>query len=301
MSLNASFGEKNTFKVDKTEDIEDINNKMDNQEQNNDIFNSIPIEIENEETLSTEYYNNIYLKEKIAFHLNILFNFIERKIINNQIKLFFWLKQKSDEKYSKLVNAQILYMLIETSFKSLGYIFHKRRIDILNNAFTKIKNNNLYKFHYKDYDLKKMLENQKRIEALEENFTKIDKKYKEKKGDIAEIKDKIENQNKELDEIKKRNKSLERKYDELMGKNKELKELITLSRQKSAKYNFDHDINEDKNILELENKIKMKEKEREKQFSYCELFYQSMNDILSQYESKYDTIKSTINTTNQNI
>ena len=104
-----------------------------------------------------------------------------------------------------------------------------------------------------------------------------------------------------MDEIKKRNKNLEEKYNELTGKNKELKEIISLSRQKSAKYNFENDINEEKYILELENKIKMKEQEREKQFLFCELFYQSMNDILSQYESKYDTIKSTINTTNQNI
>ena len=299
MSLNASFGEKNAFKVDKTEDV---NNKMDNPEkEDNDIFNSIPIEIENEETQKKEYFENISLKEKITFNLNILFDFIEKKLANKQIKLFFWLKQKSNEKYSKLVNAQILYMLIETSFKSLVFIFYKRRIDIISYAFRKIKNYNILTLHYKNYESKKIIENQKGILELEENFKKIENKYKNKKEDIVEIKDKLEKQNKDLDEIKKRNKNLEEKYDELTEKNKELKEIISLSRQKSAKFNFEHDINEEKYILELENKIKMKEKEREKQFSYCELFYQSMNDILSQYESKYDTIKSTINTTNQNI
>ena len=297
MSLNASFGEENAFKVDEPEKYYNLDNK----EQNTDIFNSIPIEIENEETKSTEYYDNIALKEKIFFNLNIIFSFIEKKLTNKQIKFFFRLKQKSDEKYSKLINAQILYMLIETSFKSLRYICHKKKIDILNYAFTRIKNYNELKIHYKEYESKKNIIYKKSIEESEDNFKKIEKKYKEKKGDIDEIKNKIEIQNKELDEIKKRNKNLEEKYNELTGKNKELKEIISLSRQKSAKYNFENDINEEKYILELENKIKMKEQEREKQFSYCELFYQSMNYILSQYESKYDTIKSTINTTNQNI
>ena len=104
-----------------------------------------------------------------------------------------------------------------------------------------------------------------------------------------------------MEEIKIKNDNLEKKYNQLIGKNNELKEIISLSRQKSAKYNYEIDANEEKKILELQNKINIKEKENEKQLAYFELFYQNMNDILSHYESKYDTIKSTINTTNQNI
>ena len=90
-------------------------------------------------------------------------------------------------------------------------------------------------------------------------------------------------------------------YNILIGKNNELKEVISLSRKKSAKYNYDNDIDTEKRILELQNKINIKEKENDKELSYFELFYQEMNAMLSQYESKYDTMKSTINTTNQNI
>ena len=111
----------------------------------------------------------------------------------------------------------------------------------------------------------------------------------------------MEKQKKEEEEIKKKNINLEEQYNKLTEKNKELKEIISLSRQKSAKYNFENDINEEKRILELQNKIKIKEKENEKQLAYFEIFYQNMNEILSHYESRYDTIKSTINTTNQNI
>ena len=114
-----------------------------------------------------------------------------------------------------------------------------------------------------------------------------------------------------MDEIKKKTKNLEEEYIILIGKNNELKEIISLSRQKSAKYNYENDTDDEKKILELQNKIKIKEKESNKELEYYELFYNEMNEMLSQYESKYDTIKSnttfyevintTNNTTNQNV
>ena len=54
----------------------------------------------------------------------------------------------------------------------------------------------------------------------------------------------------------------------------------------------------DPRIIELQNKIKAKENEREKSLVYFEDFYQKMSDLLSSYESNYETIVSTINTTN---
>ena len=299
MSLNDSFGPENGFKV--TESKENINLDTNDKKQINDIFNSIPIEIENQDNQPYEYFNYSHINEEILFHLNILFNTIKQNINNNQMKFLFTLKQISNNKYSRLVNAEILYMLIETNFKKLKHIWDTKRIEILNYTYTKIKNYSILKKHYKEYDSKKNNEIIKKINEIEEKFKIIDKKYNDKSDEMKNIKNKVDNQKKEINEMKNKINLLEVKYKQIFGKNNELKEIISLSRQKSAKYNYEHDINEEKIILDLQNKIKMKEKENEKQIAYCELFYQSMNEMLSQYESKYDTIKSTINTTNQNI
>ena len=298
MSLNASFGQENGFELNKNEQN---NNQEANNDDNNNIFNSIPMEIESEENQKIKYYNNIYIKEKISFHLQSLFNFIQKKINNNQSKLFFALKQKSDYKYSKLVHAQILFMLIERNFKKIKHIWDKTRKDILNDAFSKIKNHNILTAYYYDYDSKKNIETNQSISEVENDLKNVAKIYDEISEKVKILKKLEENQKNEVKEAENKNKKLEEKCNELIGKNKELKEVISLSRQKSAKYNYEHDADDEKRILELQNKIKMKEKESDNQIAYYELFYQSMNDMLSQYESKYDTIKSTINTTNQNI
>ena len=300
MSLNDSFGQKNGLNIEK--DKEPI--IKDNKEEDDEIFNSIPIEnieIQNEENNSKDYYNYLYLKEKLYFNLNNIFTVINKRINNKKMKLFYALKQESNLKYSKLVNAQILYMLIETNFKLLSHFWHNKRLDILSFIFMKIKKYIILKRYSKDYDSKKNIETKNNINEIEENLKKVEKKYKEKSDEIDNFKKKIEKQKKEIEDIKKKNENLDENYNQLVGKNNELKEIISLSRQKSAKYNYEIDVKDEKKIMELQNKIKNKEKENEKQLAYFELFYQNMNEILSQYESRYDTIKSTINTTNQNI
>ena len=297
MALNDSFGAKNASYIEQDKKIA----IKDNKEGTNEIFNSIPIELEKEENSTKEYYNYLYLKEKLTFNLNNIFDIMNKKLNNKRMKLFYTLKQKSNIKYSKLVDAQILYILIETNFKSLSHLFEKKRLGIFHFTFMKIKNYISLNKYYKEYDSKKNDEVKKNINEMDENLKKIEKKFKEKSEEIDNLKKKLTIQKKEMEEIKIKNDNLEKKYNQLIGKNNELKEIISLSRQKSAKYNYEIDPNEEKKILELQNKIKIKEKENEKQLAYFELFYQNMNDILSHYESKYDTIKSTINTTNQNI
>ena len=294
MSLNSSFGQKNGLYVNDVKEL-DTHNK----EEENGIFSSIPMEI-NENNSIKAYYNYLYLKEKINYNLNNLFNYINRKLKNKKIELFFALKQKSNIKNYKLVNAEILYMLIESKLKLFEHIWHKKRIDILNSIFLKIKNYIILNTSYKDYDSKKTIEIKKKINKINEDYKKIDKKYKDKANEIDKLKKEVEIEKKEMDEIKKKNKNLEEQYNKLIGKNNELKEIISLSRQKSAKYNYDNDIDDEKKILELQNKIKIKEKESDMELSYFELFYKEMNEMLSHYESKYETIKTTI-TTNQNI
>ena len=307
MSLNSSFGQKNGLYVNDEKEFElDANNK----EEANAIFNPIPIEI-NEDNSTKEYYNYLYLNEKINYNLTNLFNYINRKLKNKQMKFLFSLKQKSNIKYSKLINAEILYMSIESNLKLLEHIWHKKRLDILNYIFFKIKNYIILNTSYKDYDTKKIIEIKKNINRINEDYKKIDKKYKDKAGEIDKLKKEVEIQKKEMDDIKKKNKNLEEEYNILIGKNSELKEIISLSRQKSAKYNYENDIDDEKKILELQNKIKIKEKESDEQLKYFELYYNEMNEMLSQYESKYDTIKSnttfyeaiktTNNTTNPNL
>ena len=295
MALNDSFCPKNGLNIEKDDEI-DIKEKKENT---NGIFNSIPITLEKEDKEVKEYYNYLYLKEKLFYNLNNIFNIMNKKLKNKRMKLFYELKQKSNIKYSKIVKAEILYMLIETNFKLLSHMFHKKRLEILHFAFNKIKKFISLRIYYKEYDSKKNIEIKKSISILEDNFKNTDKKCKEKSEEIDNLKKKIEKQKKEMEEMKIKNDNLEEKYNKLLGKNNELKEIISLSRQKSAKYNYEIDASAEKKILELQNKIKLKEQENEKQLSYFELFYKNMDEILSHYQSKYDTINSTINTTNK--
>ena len=56
----------------------------------------------------------------------------------------------------------------------------------------------------------------------------------------------------------------------------------------------------DPRIVELQMMIKNKEKDKEKSMNYFEDFYKKMSDILDMYESNYESIKSTINSSKVN-
>ena len=112
------------------------------------------------------------------------------------MKFLFALKQKSNIKYSKLINAEILYMSIESNLKLLEHIWHTKRLDTLNYIFFKIKDYIILNTSYKDYDSKKIIEIKKNINRINEDYKKIDKKYKDKAGEIDKLKKEVEMQKK---------------------------------------------------------------------------------------------------------
>ena len=112
------------------------------------------------------------------------------------------------------------------------------------------------------------------------------------------MKNNEKNINNEIEGLEKKYSGLNEKYNELIKKSKAIKESISLSKQKSYNLSSTMDKTLDPRIIELQNKIKAKENEREKSYVYFEDFYQRMSDMLGSYESNYETIVSTMNTSN---
>ena len=111
------------------------------------------------------------------------------------------------------------------------------------------------------------------------------------------LKQNEKNINNELEEINKKNNKLNIKYNNLIAKSKELKEAIM---QKMTNFSSTLDKTIDPRIVELQNIIKTKEKDTEKSMNYFEDFYKKMSDILDVYETNYENIKSTINSSAEN-
>ena len=129
MSFNASFGqdliedsnemlsgeEVESFNNDKNELIDErnnisfegsdnlnvnINNKSnDAVPENNDIFNSIPMEIETEENERVFFYQKEYLIEHLNFYLNKMIKIINNKFLLKKLFAFLLIKRISDIKH----------------------------------------------------------------------------------------------------------------------------------------------------------------------------------------------------------
>lgn len=310
MSINASFGpeEEEIIGEDKANiSFENLANKNlgednGNGSPNNNIFNSVPMEIESQENEKINFYQNILVKENINYHLSMVFNILKNLLKSYKLKFLYELKQKSNNKYAKLVKAEIIFMNIQQNLQIFNYIFNRDRKEKLNNCFIKLKKHiSLLKF-LEAQEEKKSNEIKKKIKNANEQLKKCEKNYKEALSGVEGLKNIDEKLNEEINVLEQKNKSLNEKYNELVQKSKVLKESISINKQKSANYSSTMDTkNSEPRILDLQKKIKEREDEKEKNMSYFEDFYHKMNDMLGKYESNYDTIISTMNTTNQNM
>ena len=298
---NASFGQEdfvadnqnNNTSFGKNEDTKQIlSQDIDN------IFDSVPMEIENEEDPKTKYYKEIKIKENIENSLYSIYNILKQKILFSKLSFFFKLKQISNMKYSKLVKAEILFMSIERSFSIFLKIYNKNKAKQLSKCFNKIKNFAKILKYKGVVEKKEETDLKNKIKIANDTLSKYQKTQKDISTNLETLKNNEKNINNEIEGLEKKYSGLNEKYNELIKKSKAIKESISLSKQKSYNLSSTMDKTLDPRIIELQNKIKAKENEREKSLVYFEDFYQKMSDLLSSYESNYETIVSTINTTN---
>ena len=286
--------EENNLSFDNMKVNEKENNdKNENEEEKqNDIFNSVPMEIKNQEKQDILYYENQLITEKIKYNIYLLFNIIKNNLYFKKSKFFQELKIISNNKLSKLIKAEIIFLNIQNKLSIFNHIERNLRYKLLKEAFIKIKLFAKIKKYRDSQDKIKETEMKRKIKEMNDILKKSENNLKEVSNNVDKLKQNEKSINNELDEINKKNNKLNTKYTNLVSKSKELKEAIM---QKMTSFSSTLDKTIDPRIIELQNIIKSKEKDKEKSMNYFEDFYKKMSDILDVYETNYENIKSTIN------
>ena len=293
---NISFEEnKNNISFDNMiiEDKNNNNNKEEKEEKKqNDIFNSLPMEIENQENQALLYYENLHINENLKHNINIIFSRIKKIISFYKIKFFYELKNRADFKYSKLVEAEVIFMNIQSKLNIFTYIERNFKHKALKESFINIqKYSKLMKYKEEQNKIKEN-EMKKKIKEVNELLKKNGNNLKDLTDGVDKLKNNEKNLNNEISEYNKKFSKLNEKYNNLIQKSKLLKDAI---KKKMESYSLTLDKTIDPKISELQNLIKNKEKEKVNSMNYFEEFYKKMNDMLGFYESNYETLKSTIN------
>ena len=286
--------EENNLSFDNMKIDENKNNNKNEKEEEkqNDIFNSVPIEIKKEENQILKYYENQLITEQIKYNISILFTTIKKNIYLKKLKFFEKLRNISNNKLSKIVKAEIMFLNIQNKLSIFNNIERNFRFKTLKENFNKLKLFMGIKKYKESQEKAKETEIKKKIKEMNDNLKKSENNLKEIIDNVDKVKNNEKNINNDLDELNKKNAKLSAKYSNMVAKSKELKEAIM---QKMTNFSSTLDKTIEPRIVELQNIIKNKEKEKEKSMNYFEEFYKKMSDILDMYEANYESIKSTIN------
>ena len=84
------YNDKNNISFEAIDNLNTNTNNKSNEaiHDNNDIFNSIPMEIETEENDKIYFYQNEYLIENINYHLNKMIKTINNKFLLQKLFVF---------------------------------------------------------------------------------------------------------------------------------------------------------------------------------------------------------------------
>ena len=304
MSFNDSFGNgeieeeinlEDLAKMKENENtIDNMVNSVDTVPKNNDIFNSVfTTEIDNHDELKKlEFFQTQLIQEKINYNLVNLFKIINNRINSYKISFFYKLKYILNQKYSKLVTAEILYMDMKTKMDHFLFFFRFLILTKLQKSFNKIKNYTYLKKHQKEQEQAIKKEKENKIQSLNNKLNTVGNSLKEMNQKITILKNiqkKFTNENKD---IKNKTSNLNDKINQLIKIGNSLKESIS-----NNKIIFNNNTINNKNnesiIQKLQNLIEQKENEKEKAMIEVDNFYQNMDIVLSQYESMSDSILST--------
>ena len=291
MEFNDSFGPN---------DIVNNNNLNDNVKMNNvkedfvDQFqdkNNINNEYQNNESQS-QIYNQLTIKERLNYNIQNLFRIIKKHFFENKMKFFYELKYKSDYKYSKLIEAEIMFLEMQNKLNIFNNINKRIKYKYLKESFMKLKNYVEIKKYKNEQDKIKSLELKEKINKANNLLKSKKDEYKLLNDNINKLNDKEKKIDLEIEELNKTCNSLNNKYTNLLQKSKLIKDSIKL---KSSNNSLTLDKSIDPKIAELQNLLRNKEMEKEKSMKCFENFYKKMNDMIQIYENSYEDLKSKLN------
>ena len=264
-----------------------LNNKSnDAVPENNDIFNSIPMEIETEENDRIYYYQNEYLIEKIYYNLNKMIKVINNKFLLKKLFVFLLLKRISDIKHYQIIDAELILIKLTNSLKLLIRIYRRQKRNYLKKYFYKWNNNNI--LNKQTQEIKQKIEEkiQKENEEKVDNLTKKLNEIEKESKNLNKTYSSLENTNNELkNKIKQFNdkeNNLISQLKQLESKNTKFKELIS-TRSPSISSTSEHKTLESK-IKLLENQINHLQDQKKEKENTLQLFISEMEKNLQKYE-----------------
>ena len=321
MSFNASFGqdliedsnemlsgeEVESFNNDKNELIDErnnisfegsdnlnvnINNKSnDAVPENNDIFNSIPMEIETEENERVFFYQKEYLIEHLNFYLNKMIKIINNKFLLKKLFAFLLIKRISDIKHFQIIEAELLFIKLSNTLKLLMRIYRRRKKVVLKKYFLKWSHLNILnkqtQIIKKKIEEKIQKENEEKIANLNKQLNEIDKELKKSNKSYSTIENTSNDLKNKIKQFSEKENNLLSKIKQLENKNNKFKELIS-TRSPSISSTSENKNLESKKRL-LENQINYLQEQKKEKESTLQLFISEMEKNLQKYE-KYRNI-----------
>ena len=321
MSFNASFGqdliedsnemlsgeEVESFNNDKNELIDErnnisfegsdnlnvnINNKSnDAVPENNDIFNSIPMEIETEENERVFFYQKEYLIEHLNFYLNKMIKIINNKFLLKKLFAFLLIKRISDIKHFQIIEAELLFIKLSNTLKLLMRIYRRRKKVVLKKYFLKWSHLNILnkqtQIIKKKIEEKIQKENEEKIANLNKQLNEIDKELKKSNKSYSTIENTSGDLKNKIKQFSEKENNLLSKIKQLEKKNNKFKELIS-TRSPSISSTSENKNLESKKRL-LENQINYLQEQKKEKESTLQLFISEMEKNLQKYE-KYRNI-----------
>ncbi len=321
MSFNASFGqdliedsnemlsgeEVESFNNDKNELIDErnnisfegsdnlnvnINNKSnDAVPENNDIFNSIPMEIETEENERVFFYQKEYLIEHLNFYLNKMIKIINNKFLLKKLFAFLLIKRISDIKHFQIIEAELLFIKLSNTLKLLMRIYRRRKKVVLKKYLLKWSHLNILnkqtQIIKKKIEEKIQKENEEKIANLNKQLNEIDKELKKSNKSYSTIENTSNDLKNKIKQFSEKENNLLSKIKQLENKNNKFKELIS-TRSPSISSTSENKNLESKKRL-LENQINYLQEQKKEKESTLQLFISEMEKNLQKYE-KYRNI-----------
>ena len=321
MSFNASFGqdliedsnemlsgeEVESFNNDKNELIDErnnisfegsdnlnvnINNKSnDAVPENNDIFNSIPMEIETEENERVFFYQKEYLIEHLNFYLNKMIKIINNKFLLKKLFAFLLIKRISDIKHFQIIEAELLFIKLSNTLKLLMRIYRRRKKVVLKKYFLKWSHLNILnkqtQIIKKKIEEKIQKENEEKIANLNKQLNEIDKELKKSNKSYSTIENTSGDLKNKIKQFSEKENNLLSKIKQLEKKNNKFKELIS-TRSPSISSTSENKNLESKKRL-LENQINYLQDQKKEKENTLQLFISEMEKNLQKYE-KYRNI-----------
>ena len=297
---NLSFGQdfKVNYDSEGTSNLKYSNTKLSNNNDltinsnTNNIFSPVPMEVETDNDYQNQnntFYDSLLSKEFLKYHISNLFNIIKSKIIVIKYKIFSIIKEVSNIKLRKLINAEILYIEISSKLKRIVQIFKRNRINILYQVFNILKTRiYIAKNNYdNDHDKNSIEKLEKEIKDGEKKIIILTKKENK-------LRDEINCYYKKKKQMKETIKIIE---------NNAVKAAIEIiKKQNNSKNRFETN-KYDSDKFSVESTIEPNKQTKDGKEEVVKLFMENINNFLNEYQVYVNNlygIESDMNDNNAN-